>query len=181
MRYGRSEWVHTLLTLGTPHQSVEAHPLGKRTEQLWGPAVDRAEAAVQSCVLRSSLQFANFCYPDAASLGDVRVVTACGNAIRGRPLWGAGSSISSGDCSTDSSWLGTSSYASCGSDASCGSVDGASAGQHGSRWDAYVAYQGYKVRGRPGKGPACLLRPELGQQRQHQHQHQQRWRRCQQR
>ncbi|PSC75143.1 PGAP1 [Micractinium conductrix] len=141
VRYGRSEWVHTLLTLGTPHQSVEAYPLGKPSEKLWGPAVDRAEAAGRPGVRGSSLQFANFCYPDAASLGDVRVVTACGNAITGRPLWGAGSrgsSSSSSDGSSDGSGLGSSSYA------SLGSLEDACMERQGSRWDAYVAYEGYK-------------------------------------
>lgn len=29
VRYGRASWVHTLLTLGTPHQSIENYPLGR--------------------------------------------------------------------------------------------------------------------------------------------------------
>jgi hypothetical protein len=159
-RYGRSPWVHTLLTLGTPHQSIEAYPFGRATvrstatasatpdasngcgirpwarpcsgtslpserlptlffllpplqETLTGPHLAKAPPAVSG----SSLRFANHFYPDAASLGSVRLVCACGDAIHGQPLWGDGSS------------------------------DGSSSVAKHSRWDCYFAYEGYKARG----------------------------------
>ena len=52
-------------------------------EALTGSHVERAPAGVRG----SSLQFANYFYPSAGSLGGVRVVCACGDAIRGRNPW----------------------------------------------------------------------------------------------
>lgn len=204
VRYGRSGCVHTLLTLGSPHQSIENYPLGRaevsllgghctaarpakqaRTlvnavracssstallptpgtawclccpgippaaalahlhplfalqESLLGPNVDAAPPGVRG----SSLQFANHFYPHADALGGVRVVCACGDAIRGRLLWDGGSS---GGGSDDGGTSGSSSNSSF----SDGSHDGGSdpgrglQSRCGSRWDAYVAYEGYKV------------------------------------
>lgn len=95
---------------------------------LTGAHLDQAPAGVRG----SSLQFANHFYPAAASLGGVRVVCACGDAIRGRALWGAG-----GSSSSSSSTAGD-------SDADAGSSSGSGDGI--TKWDRYFAYESYKVR-----------------------------------
>lgn len=66
--YGLAPSVSTLVTLGTPHGSLEAYPFGRVAEARKGedPALP-AEAA------GSSLQYANYCYPDAASLAPTKV------------------------------------------------------------------------------------------------------------
>ena len=77
--YGYSDRVHTLVTLGTPHSSIEQYPFGRAAERLAGGNVDRAPAGVRE----SSLAFANHFYPDAAALGGPRVVCVIGDAVRG--------------------------------------------------------------------------------------------------
>jgi hypothetical protein len=88
-------------------------------EALTGPHLAQAPPAVSG----SSLRFANYFYPDAASLGGVRVVCACGDAIHGQPLWGDGSRDGHGSSNGGSS----------------------SGGAKHSRWDCYFAYEGYKA------------------------------------
>lgn len=112
-------------------------------ESLVGPHVADAPSEVGG----SSLKFANYFYPDAESLGGVRVVCACGDTVRGRRLWGSSSSNGSSAEDTYSSPGSDSyaSYASVGSmddggvKGSCGSVGGAN------RYDAWLAYESYKV------------------------------------
>ncbi|KAL4447616.1 hypothetical protein ABPG75_004835 [Micractinium tetrahymenae] len=142
VRYGRSGWVHTLLTLGTPHQSIENYPFGRAEESLAGASIDAAPPGVRG----SSLQFANYFYPDAAALGGVRVVCACGDVIRGRPLWGPGSgaSGSSNGSSTSTSSSLSSSYPSAGSLDEGSNFGRGFQSRGGSRWDAYVAFESYK-------------------------------------
>lgn len=139
VRYGRSGWVHTLLTLGSPHQSIENYPFGRAEESLVGPNVEAAPPGVRG----SSLQFANHFYPHAAALGGVRVVCACGDVIRGRTLWGPSGSAGGSDHGGAGGSGRSPSLAS-------GSLDeGSDFGRGlqtrgGSRWDAYVAYESYK-------------------------------------
>ncbi|KAI3429410.1 hypothetical protein D9Q98_005505 [Chlorella vulgaris] len=123
VRYGRSSMVHTLLTLGSPHQSIEAYPFGRVQEALTGPNLDHLAAGVRG----SSLQFTNHFYPTADSLGGgVRVVCACGNAVRGRLLWATDGSPSSSSPNPSSS---------------SGSIE---AGSSITRLDQYFAYESYK-------------------------------------
>ena len=94
-------------------------------------------------VAGSSLKFANYFYPTAESLGDVRVVCACGDTIRGRTLLGRGSS-SSGSEDPDA-YTSTLSYASVGSldeGSGYGRVGGSKAY---TRYDQQLAFNSYKV------------------------------------
>lgn len=112
-------------------------------EALTGPHL----AAAPPEVAGSSLKFANHFYPSADSLGGVRVVCACGDAIRGRPLLGGGSRGSSGD-ETDSYGSGFAlSYASVGSEDEGGGSSRAGGGKPYSRYDEFLAFNSYKVGG----------------------------------
>lgn len=95
-------------------------------EALTGPNLDHLAAGVRG----SSLQFTNHFYPTADSLGGgVRVVCACGNAVRGRLLWATDGSPSSSSPNPSSS---------------SGSIE---AGSSITRLDQYFAYESYKVGG----------------------------------
>ncbi|KAI7845121.1 hypothetical protein COHA_001326 [Chlorella ohadii] len=156
VRYGRSGRVHTLLTLGTPHQSIEDYPFGRAEEKLVGAHLARAPLEVAG----SSLKFANYFYPTAESLADVRVVCACGDTIRGRPLLGRGSSSSSSE--DPDAYTSTLSYASVGS-LDEGSGWGRAGGSKAyTRYDQQLAFNSYKaVCGRGDVGgdfvtPLCI-------------------------
>jgi hypothetical protein len=91
---GRRKKVHSLVTLGTPHASIEAYPFGRKVEKLIIDPVllnrnSRGESGrrvvVAETVRGSSLQFANYFYPDASSLPGVQVVCLVGDAITGVP------------------------------------------------------------------------------------------------
>ncbi len=97
---GRRKKVHSLVTLGTPHASIEAYPFGRVPEKLVIADLERREksgggggsgsgvVAVPDSVKGSSLQFANYFYPDASFLPGVQVVCAVGDAITGAaPAW----------------------------------------------------------------------------------------------
>lgn len=77
--FGLSPLVHTLVTLGTPHQSLEAYPFG-RAEEAWicklGLPAD----------ISTSLEYANYHYPDAHSLQPTRVACVCGSTVCGRTV-----------------------------------------------------------------------------------------------
>lgn len=91
-----------------------------KQESLAGPNL----ADVPPPVRESSLKFANYFYPTAQSLGsDVRVVCACGQAIRGRLPWAQLGSRTSG------------------SPAGAGDAVGR---QGSSSWDSYFAFESYK-------------------------------------
>ena len=100
-------------------------------------------AGAPSEVAGSSLKFANHFYPTAESLGGVRVVCACGDAIRGRPLLGGSASGGSGSSDTDSYTL---SYASVGSlDDGSGYSRAAGGGKLFTRLDQQLAFNSSKV------------------------------------
>lgn len=130
---------------GVPLRPPAAPPASPRLQEaLHGPHVVQAPSGVGG----SSLKFANHFYPDAASLGGVRVVCACGDAVRGRALWGAGSAAD-GSSSMDDFTLSHASLV------STASVDGSAvdAGTQPSRYDQWLAFGAYKVR--RGKGWAA--------------------------
>lgn len=77
--FALSPLVHTLVTLGTPHQSLEAYPFG-RAEEAWLIKEEYPADVV------TSLQFANHHYPDAASLQPTAVACVAGSAVRGEAL-----------------------------------------------------------------------------------------------
>jgi len=98
---GRRKKVHSLVTLGTPHASIEAYPLGYIAQKLIidpesverklknekGGSGGKSEIMLDS-VKGSSLQFANYFYADASYLPGVQVVCIVGDAITGAaPAW----------------------------------------------------------------------------------------------
>jgi triacylglycerol esterase/lipase EstA (alpha/beta hydrolase family) len=139
VRYGRSSRVHTLLTLGTPHQSIEAYPFGRAEEKLVGGHLANAPLEVAG----SSLKFANYFYPTAESLGGVRVVCACGDTIRGRPLLGGWGSSGSSSSEDPDSYRYTLSYASVGSGDEGSRASGGS--KPYTRYDQQFAFNSYKA------------------------------------
>lgn len=98
--YGRAPMAASLVTLGSPHGSIEQYPFGRAAESLQGgPEL----AAVPPAARTSSLQFANHYYPSSSAFPGLRLTCVCGDAVVGRPLrlpWrsysGASSSGSSG-------------------------------------------------------------------------------------
>lgn len=78
--YGRAPLVASLVTLGSPHGSLERYPFGRAEEALRGPVLDAAPPRVRT----SSLQFANYFYPSAASFPGLRLTCICGDAAVGR-------------------------------------------------------------------------------------------------
>eukprot|EP00775_Hariotina_reticulata_P002812 gene2813-3104_t len=67
--FGLGPAVHTLVTCGTPHRSLEAYPFG------------RAEGIPAS--ITTSLQYANHFLPDADSLKPTQVICVAGEAVAG--------------------------------------------------------------------------------------------------
>lgn len=109
--------VHSLITLGTPHASIEAYPFGRVPEKLNVP-LDTPPA-----IATSSLQYTNHFLPTAQSLKGVNMVCVAGNSIRGRPFneaFNRKNLISNRDGTSNTE------------------------DQSGSGWDAYLAYEGYK-------------------------------------
>lgn len=72
-RWGRAPWVDALVTLGTPHLSIEAYPFGRVPERRFGEREDLSQAA-----MRSSLAFVNECYPAAGCFPGVDITCVCG-------------------------------------------------------------------------------------------------------
>jgi hypothetical protein len=84
-KYDRAPLVRSLVTLGTPHTSIEAYPFGRVPERLdesgdGGP--------LPPDVRGSSLRFTNHLYPRGDAFSGVQVVCAVGDAITGEePAW----------------------------------------------------------------------------------------------
>lgn len=76
--YGLSGKVDSLVTLGTPHYSLEAYPFGRIPERREGE-----DPLLPDDVRGSSLRLANRLYPTADSLSPTRVVCVCGTARPG--------------------------------------------------------------------------------------------------
>lgn len=78
-RYGHAPLVHSLVTLGTPHRSLEAYPFGRvpesRSGEDGGSMPDEAKTR--------SLAFANHFYPRGDCFGDTRVLCVAGRSIKG--------------------------------------------------------------------------------------------------
>lgn len=68
--------VCSLITLGTPHKSIEDYPFGRFDEKLDLPPSVRLEK-------QSSLQFCNYFYPRGDEFEGVRIVCVAGDAIQG--------------------------------------------------------------------------------------------------
>jgi pimeloyl-ACP methyl ester carboxylesterase len=74
--------VSTLVTLGTPHHSIEQYPFGRIKESLRLPP--HVQASEDLDITTSSLQYCNYFYPRGDSFGEnVRIVCVAGNAITG--------------------------------------------------------------------------------------------------
>ncbi|KAL4530042.1 hypothetical protein Ndes2437B_g08431 [Nannochloris sp. 'desiccata'] len=93
---GRRKKVHSLVTLGTPHASIEAYPLGYVPQRLIidPESVEKRKKSsggsgeMPDALRTSSLQFTNYFYPNASCLPGVQVVCAVGDAITGAaPAW----------------------------------------------------------------------------------------------
>ena len=122
-----------------PNLSPPPLPLPPQEKLVGGNLIS---APVQ--VAGSSLKFANYFYPTAESLGGVRVVCACGDTIRGRPLLGGGSSSGSGEENDNYGY--TLSYASVGSgDEGSGYGRAGSGGKSYTRYDQLLAFNSYKA------------------------------------
>eukprot|EP00898_Chlorokybus_atmophyticus_P000732 jgi/Chlat1/165/Chrsp1S03104 len=80
--YGHAGMVASLLTLGTPHLSNEKYPFGRVPERRRGEEREGLPDEARS----SSLQYANFFYPDDFFVRQsaVRCVGVCGRSIQGR-------------------------------------------------------------------------------------------------
>mmetsp|Transcript_8605 Transcript_8605/g.13998 ORF Transcript_8605/g.13998 Transcript_8605/m.13998 type:complete len:170 (-) Transcript_8605:135-644(-) len=84
-RYHGAPLVSSLICLGTPHYSLEDYPFGRVKETIRGerleeggedtPGYERAKG--------SSLWYTNLCYPGVHHQ-DVRYVSVCGRAIKGK-------------------------------------------------------------------------------------------------
>jgi hypothetical protein len=78
--------VHTLVTCGTPHRSLEAYPFGRAAEA-W--LAELPKGTVPDGV-STSLAYANHVLPDAGSVLPTRIVCVAGAAVCGTPWdWGA--------------------------------------------------------------------------------------------
>ena len=78
--YAGHQYVETLVTLGTPHLSIEKYPFGRVPERRRG----EEGVAMSSASRGSSLCFANeFCRADDPALGDCRIVSVAGRAVHG--------------------------------------------------------------------------------------------------
>lgn len=74
--------VSTLVTLGTPHHSIEQYPFGRIKESLRLPP--HVYVSEDSDITTSSLQYCNYFYPRGDSFGeDVNIICVAGNAITG--------------------------------------------------------------------------------------------------
>ena len=75
--------IHSLITLGTPHHSLEQYPLGRIPEKL--KHLHEDDVKKNEKIKSSSLQFANFYYPrgDAFVRDNVRMYCIVGDAVAG--------------------------------------------------------------------------------------------------
>lgn len=90
--YNRQHMVHTLLTLGSPHGSIEAYPLGRTPEKITLEGIKDAEI-IPKGVRGSSLQFTNYFYPRGDIFPEVNIVCVAGDTIWGEePPWRNGES-----------------------------------------------------------------------------------------
>ena len=71
--YGHEAMVERLITLGTPHLSVEKYPFGRVRERRRGERPSLSEGA-----RGSSLMFTNECYPTAAAFRGVETLCVVG-------------------------------------------------------------------------------------------------------
>ena len=71
--YGHEATVERLITLGTPHLSVEKYPFGRVRERRRGERPSLSEGA-----RGSSLMFTNECYPTAAAFRGVETLCVVG-------------------------------------------------------------------------------------------------------
>ena len=113
--YGLSAGVHSLVTLGTPHHSIEQYPFGRAEETLQLPAGAAPPPPPEVC--GSSLRFANYFYPRADCYPGVHVACIVGNSIVGRDLFAtkAGPKTARGSAGALEAWLAYQSYkCSCG-------------------------------------------------------------------
>ena len=87
--YHRLHMAHTLVTLGTPHGSIEAYPLGRIPEKLYLDGInEKDKESIPEGVFGSSLQFANYFYPRGDCFPGVKFVCIASDAIHGeRPPW----------------------------------------------------------------------------------------------
>jgi len=72
-QWARAPWVDSLVTLGSPHLSLEAYPFGRVPERRFGERPGLSRAARES-----SLRFVNEVYPDAGSFPGVDITCVCG-------------------------------------------------------------------------------------------------------
>lgn len=78
--YGLASKVHTLITLGSPHKSIEKYPIRRIPEKLH---IEGEEDLPTDQRCTSTLQFANKFYPDAKSFPGVRIVCIAGDVTSG--------------------------------------------------------------------------------------------------
>ena len=78
--YGHADQVDKLITLGTPHHSIEKSPFGRFDEKI---VFD--DPMLPSNARVSSLQYANYYYPRGDAFPGVEIVCIAGNAIKGKP------------------------------------------------------------------------------------------------
>jgi len=78
--YGLASKVHTLITLGSPHKSIEKYPIPRIPEKLH---IEGEEDFPTDKRCTSTLQFANKFYPNAESFPDVRIVCIAGDVSSG--------------------------------------------------------------------------------------------------
>jgi pimeloyl-ACP methyl ester carboxylesterase len=78
--YGHSDRVDKLITLGTPHHSIEKYPFGRFDEKIVSD-----DPMLPPNARVSSLQYANYYYPRGDAFPGVKIVCIAGNAIYGKP------------------------------------------------------------------------------------------------
>lgn len=156
VRYGRQGLVSSLVTLGTPHNSVEQYPFGRAEEALELPPASGGGAPPPAGATTSSLQFCNHFYPSSSSFPDVRLACVCGDAVRGRPLLRRDGAGSNGGGQSNAASLLAYSKDDWGPDAPAASSSGGAGGSMGggaggggegsdvSALFAWFAYESYK-------------------------------------
>mmetsp|Transcript_24527 Transcript_24527/g.58300 ORF Transcript_24527/g.58300 Transcript_24527/m.58300 type:complete len:336 (-) Transcript_24527:477-1484(-) len=77
--YGLAAKVDTVVTLGTPHRSLEAYPFGRVPERRAGEAA----ASMPEAARASSLAFANHFYPRGDCFPGTRFVCVAARSVRG--------------------------------------------------------------------------------------------------
>ncbi|GMH40460.1 hypothetical protein BSKO_08364 [Bryopsis sp. KO-2023] len=80
--FSKNEKVKSLVTLGTPHLSLEQYPFGRIEEKVM---VDE-QLDLPEGIPGSSLRFTNHFYPDGKAFENVKIVSVMGKLTTGRPL-----------------------------------------------------------------------------------------------